>query len=125
MIVALAPATQVAAQAPRPATTAFDGKYTGVSKEVFKYSPNPGGAHFCTLPNNDPPPPLLITNGVVQEAIAGGPEWGGTITPQGALVLHNKRFTRLDGQIDNQGNIRGLISGTFCAYIFAWRKQSR
>jgi hypothetical protein len=109
--------TPVAAQAPAP-TTAFDGTYAGISREVSK-SPS---APRAKCPPSGGLAPLTIKNGVV---VASGPAgWEGTVTPQGGLILRNERSFRVDGQIDPQGTIRAQYSGTGCITTFVWRKQS-
>ena len=65
---AFAWATPVAAQAPA-ATTAFDGKYVGVSRESSKAGSNP--AAKC-LPSGVPAP-VTIRNGVIgSRGVAAG-----------------------------------------------------
>jgi hypothetical protein len=97
-------ATPVTAQAPAPATTAFDGTYAGVSREMNLTGT--GRGRQCEPPGV--PDSLTITNGVVRSA--GGFE--GAVTPQGAVTLRRPDAFRIDGQIDAQGTIRGSGSGT-------------
>ena len=111
-------ATQVAAQAPAPTTTAFDGKYVGVSRESSKAGSNPGAK--C-LPSGVPAP-LTIKNGVVGKP--GGEGWQGAVSPQGGLTMRNANSLRVDGQIDQQGTITTRYSGPACITTFVWRKQS-
>jgi len=113
----LALATPIAAQAPEPMTTAFDGKYTGVSADVSKYRSR---GERC--PREHVPDPLTITNGTVHSAARD--RWTGTIGPQGSLTLRNRRAMRVDGQIDPQGTIRGEYHGPACIVTFVWHKQS-
>jgi len=112
--------------APAP-TNPFDGDYTGVSKDVLD-----GGstAHRCDPRTLPPPRPLSIRNGVV--GIPGVYWWEGTLSPQGALVIRSPVFSRVDGQIDHQGTIRGQYSGdipsrlgggTNCVVKFVWQKE--
>jgi len=115
---ALGLATSADAQAPTPITTAFDGTYAGVSRDVSKYVT---GRSQC--PPGGVPAPLTITNGAVTPGADGG--WQGTVSPQGALVLRNQHASRIDAQIDGQGTIKGQFSGTNCVITFVWRKQSR
>jgi hypothetical protein len=110
-------ATPIAAQAPTPATTAFDGKYAGVSRESSKTPAFPG----AKCPPNGVPAPLTITNGVVGPGSGG---WEGSVSPQGSVVMRNSAAMRVDGQIDSQGTIRGQYGGAGCTIAFVWRKQS-
>src|ERR1700730_16864328 len=96
---AIALARPVAAQVPAPTTTAFDGKYAGVSAAVSKST-----AHGRQCPREHSPDPLTIKNGTVHSK--GGERWTGTANPQGALTISNKRSMRVDAQIDPQGTIR-------------------
>ena len=82
----------------------FDGDYRSVSAEVSDSGSN---EHRCNARALAPPRPLTITNGVV--GIPG--YWEGTVSSQGAVVIRNPRFSRVDGQIDRQGTIRGQYSG--------------
>jgi hypothetical protein len=104
---------------PAPAPTMpFDGDYLGVSSESLKTA----GASGAECPPNRFPPPLTIRNGFVRSDVAS---WQGTVTPQGVLAMRNQYRTRVDGQIDGQGLIRGQGSDTAgCAIIYIWRKQS-
>jgi hypothetical protein len=114
---ALALTTPVAAQTSGPTTTAFDGKYVGVSTESIK-DPSAASTKSRCWPYGTPDL-LTITNGVVQST--GG--WEGTVTPQGALVMRDRDYKRVVGQIDSQGNIRGQHGGTPCDITYVWRKQ--
>ena len=116
-IPASALATPVAAQAPAP-TTAFDGKYVGVSRESSKAGSTPGAK--C-LPRGVPDT-LTITNGVVG---IPGDYWQGTVSPQGIVVMRNPKLSRVDAQIDPQGTIRGQYGGPACIYTYVWQKGSR
>jgi hypothetical protein len=117
-ITASALAMPVFAQTPAP-TTAFDGIYAGISREVSK-SPS---APRAKCPPSGALAPLTIKNGVI---VASGPaEWEGTVSPQGVLIMRNERSVRVDGQIDPQGTIRAQYAGTGCITNFAWQKQSK
>ena len=107
----------LAAQAPAPTTTAFDGKYVGVSRESAKAGSNPG----AKCPPSGIPAPLTIKNGVIG---TGGQSWEGTVGPRGALVMHNGGSMRVDGQIDPQGTITAKYSGPACIITYVWRKRS-
>jgi hypothetical protein len=111
-------AVPVAAQAPAP-TTAFDGRYLGVSIEVSKSGSHPGR---CPAVNGKPPP-LVIKSRDVRTPGKGW--WEGTVSPEGAVVMHNPNSLRVDAQIDAQGTIRGKYSGPSCILTYVWRKQSR
>jgi hypothetical protein len=117
-IAAFALATPVAAQAPAPATTAFDGKYVGVSRESSKAGSNPG----AKCPPIGVPAPLTIRNGVIGKPGTNG--WEGTVGARGELTVHNAGAMRLDGQIDPEGTITAKYSGPACITTFVWRKQS-
>jgi hypothetical protein len=110
-------ATSVAAQAPAP-TTAFDGKYVGVSRESSKSGSNPGAKCLPT----GVPAPLTIRNGMIGKP--GGEGWQGAVSPQGGLTMRNANSLRVDGQIDPQGTITAKYSGPACIATFVWRKQA-
>ena len=115
-IVLAAAAPPLAAQTPAP-TTAFDGTYAGVSREVSK---NPS-APRAKCPPSGALAPLTIKNGVV--VASGSAAWEGTVSPQGVLLMRNDRSVRVDGQIDPQGTIRAQYSGTGCMTKFVWQKK--
>jgi hypothetical protein len=113
-IAACAVAMPAAAQAP---TTAFDGTYAGVSREVSK-SPSAPGAK---CPPSGALAPLTIKNGAV---VSSGPAgWKGTVSPDGVLLLDNERSLRVDGRIDAQGTIRAQYAGTGCITNYVWQKR--
>jgi hypothetical protein len=116
-VAALALAMPAAAQAPGPMTTAFDGKYAGVSADVSKSMPN---GPRC--PREHAPDTLTITNGAVHSAPRD--RWTGTVGPQGDVVLRNKRSMRVNAHIDPQGTISGEYHGHACIIAYTWRKQS-
>ena len=111
-------ALPVAAQTQAPTTTAFDGRYIGVSRESSKAGSNPG----AKCPPSGVPAPLTIRNGVIGRPGTGG--WEGTVTPQGALAMHNGGSMRVDGQVDSQGTITAKYSGPACIITYIWRKRS-
>ena len=111
-------AMPVFAQAPVQ-TTAFDGKYAGVSRDVSK---NPSAHRANNCPQSGVPGPLTIANGVARWR--GGDSWEGTVSPSGVIVMRAPNGGRFDGQIDAQGAITGQISGWGCTGTFVWRKQS-
>jgi hypothetical protein len=115
-----------------PPTMPFDGDYRGVSREVSDSGSNDHRGYLHAL---TPPRSLTITNGVV--VTPGAQWWEGNVSPQGAVVLRNPKFTRVDAQIDPQGTIRGVYSGeippdllaqiggdgTNCIVKFVWQKE--
>jgi hypothetical protein len=114
------------AAAPAP-TAPFDGWYRGVSREVLDGESN---EHTCDPRALAPPATLKIENGVV--GIPGGPSWQGALSPQGAVVMRNRAFNRVDGQIDPQSTIRAQYSGdipprlgggTNCVVKFVWQRE--
>jgi hypothetical protein len=109
-------AIPAAAQAPAPVTTAFDGKYVGVSAHIAKST-----AHGRQCPRQHAPETLTITNGTVQSS--GRERWTGTVDPQGNVVLRNKLSMRVDVQIDPQGAIKGRYQGPACMVDYVWHKQ--
>ena len=115
-IASLALATPVAAQAPGQPTTAFEGRYVGVSAHVSKST-----AHGRQCPREHTPDSLTITNGAVHSQ--GRDRWAGGVNPQGGLVIRNRRSMRVDAQIDPQGTISGRYNGPACTVDYVWRKQ--
>ena len=79
-IVLSAVAPPLAAQTLAPTTTAFDGTYAGISREVSK---NPS-APRAKCPPSGALAPLTIKNGVV--VASGSAAWEGTVSPQGVLL---------------------------------------
>ena len=110
-------AMPAAAQAPAP-TTAFDGKYVGVSRESSKAGSSPG----AKCQPNGVPAPLTIRNGLIGKP--GSKGWEGTVNPQGGLTMRSASTPRVDGQIDSQGTLTAQYSGPACITTFVWRKQS-
>jgi hypothetical protein len=116
-ILASASAMPAAAQAPAP-TTAFDGTYAGVSRS-FEGTMSGGRTRGCRPSLERAPAPLTIANGTAR--------WGksiadGSVSPQGALVMHVRNGARFDGQIDGRGTVTGRLSGT-CSYQLVWQKK--
>ena len=114
-------ATPVAAQAPAPTTTAFDGTYVGVSR-TMESPMSPSAARACEA--NGVPDPLEIAGGVVRwhPAHTGAAE--GSVNAQGALVMHTPFGNRLDAQIDGHGTVTGRYTG-FCGYHMVWQKEGK
>jgi hypothetical protein len=117
-IAAFALGMPAAAQAPAPATTAFDGKYVGVSRESSKAGSSPG----AKCPPSGVPAPLTIKNGAIGRPGTGG--WEGAVSPQGGLTMRNANSLQIDGQIDPQGTITAKYSGPACIITYVWRKRS-
>jgi hypothetical protein len=98
-------------------TMPFDGEYVGVSRESSNT-----GAPGAECPPNRVPAPLTIWNGIVGSDEAS---WRGTVSPQGVLAMGNQRSWRVNGQIDNQGIIRGQgRNAAGCIATYVWRKQA-
>jgi hypothetical protein len=116
MLAAFTLAIPAAAQVPVPRTTAFDGKYIGVSGDVSK-----AGSTERQCPRGGAPKPLTIRDGVIKPPTGKG--WTGTVSPQGAVVIRNQYSMRVDAQIDPQGNVRGQYNGPGCVVTYVWRKQ--
>src|SRR4051794_8393564 len=97
--------TTVPAQA--QATTAFDGTYRGISRQLEGASYG-GTARAC--PPGGIPAPLRIVNGAARAGSADSP-MEGSVTPQGVLTMRSARGT-FQGSIDGQGQATGrLIAG--------------
>jgi hypothetical protein len=92
----------------------FDGDYIGVSRETSKTASAPG----AECPPNGVPATLMIRNSVVLGY------WQGTVSPQGAVVMRNPKFSRVGAQIDPDGTIKGQYGDSGCTVTFVWRKQS-
>ncbi len=118
MAMTLALAMPAAAQAPGPMTTAFDGKYAGVSAHISKST-----AHGRQCPRENTPETLTITHGAVHSSPRD--RWTGTVSPHGHVVLRNKRAMRVDARIDPQGTIAGRYQGPACTVAYVWQKQPR
>jgi hypothetical protein len=113
-----ASAVPLAAQTAAP-TTAFDGTYAGVSREVSK---NPS-APRAKCPPSGALAPLTIKNGAVMSS--GPAAWEGSVSPDGVLTLRQERLVRVDGQIDAQGTIRARYAGTGCITNYVWQKKGK
>jgi hypothetical protein len=139
-IAACMSAIPVAAQAPAPTTTAFDGTYVGVSRTVegFVVSPpgagptgqrassggNPENDGFSCMWNGQPGP-LTIANGVARySGRVGWPE--ASVNAQGVLVMRRPDGGRLDALIDERGTMTGRIwTGGGCSYHMVWQKEGK
>src|SRR5215469_16420248 len=94
-------ASLVVAHAQTPA--AYDGTYVGVSATLL----NQGIRETRSCETLKAPPTLTIN---------------GPIGPQGTIALQNDYKSRLNAQIDAQGNVTGKI-GAQCTYDSVWRKR--
>ena len=112
-------AMPVVAQTPTP-TTAFDGKYVGVSTEPLR----PGGSTVGAYPGAKCYPPGLPAPLTVKEGVISG-SWEGTVSPQGGVVARAGTGRQINGQMRNDGTMRALYRGAVCSYNFIWRKQSQ
>jgi hypothetical protein len=90
-----------AAEAPAP-TTAFDGTDVGVSRTLEGTIIAPS-ARSC--PPNGRPGPLTIAGGVARTPWEGTAE--GSVTSQGAVVMHAPNGARIEAQIDGHGTVTG------------------
>jgi hypothetical protein len=101
-------------------TTAFDGTYRGVSRQV-EGGPMGGGnaARYCQIPNGVPGP-LTIVNGVARAGSAENP-LEGSVTPQGVLTMRTKNSGKFEGQIDGQGRVVGHLIFS-CSYQYVWQR---
>ena len=109
-------AVPAAAQIPAAPTTAFDGKYIGVSGDVSKAQST---QRQC--PAGGAPKPLTIQNGVVKPPKGKG--WTGTVNPQGAVVMRNQYSMRVDAQIDPQGTVKGQYNGPACLVTYVCKQS--
>jgi hypothetical protein len=118
-IAALALATPVAAQAPAPTTTAFDGTYTGVSRTLESTML---GHSTRQCPPSGRVAPLTIVNGIARTTGLGTAE--GSVTAQGAIVMHTASGARIEAQIDGHGTVTGRLTGN-CSYQLVWQKKGK
>ena len=103
-------------------TTAFDGSYAGVSRQLEE-----GG--LLTHRTNRCPPSgaaaaLTIANGVARTPWVPEDPLVGSVDPQGGLVMRTQRGHKFEGRIDGQGRIAGRLTGV-CAYQIVWQKRGR
>jgi hypothetical protein len=144
-IAACMSAIPVAAQAPAPTTTAFDGTYVGVSRTLEGYQPDPAGyrnsqtladiegvagdlllrARNCT-PNGQPGP-LTIAGGVPRYngSTLYQTTWEGSVNAQGVLVMHAPLGGRLEAQINGRGTVTGRLTGGNCSFHMVWQKEGK
>jgi hypothetical protein len=124
-IAAFAWATPVAAQAPAPTTTAFDGTYAGVSRTLEGTMLN----QSTRCPPLAQPAPLTIVGGVARTALGntsyvGGGTAEGSVNAQGVIVLRTPHGEQLDAQIDGRGTVTGRYTSA-CNYQMVWQKQGK
>jgi hypothetical protein len=115
-------ATPVAAQAPAPTMTAFDGTYVGVSR-TFAGKADAGAPTRNCVPNGQPGP-LTIASGVARYPTLRAGTWEGSVNAQGVLVMHSRLGERFDAQIDARGTVIGRFSGE-CGYHMVWQKEGK
>jgi hypothetical protein len=124
-IAGFALATPVAAQAPAPTMTEFDGTYVGVSRTLEgTISANPNATRAC-VPNGQPGP-LVIAGGVARyngSALARV-TWEGSVNAQGVLVMHDPHGSRIDAQIDGRGTVTGRAT-SYCSYHMVSQKEGK
>jgi hypothetical protein len=115
-------ATPVAAQAPAPTTTAFDGTYVGVSRTLEgTMHAEPNLTRGC--PQYNPPEPLTIASGAARYQARVG-TYEGSVNAQGVLVMHGPYGNRIDAQIDGRGTATGRIN-SMCSYQVVWQKEAK
>jgi hypothetical protein len=108
----------IALPAAAQAQAAFDGTYAGVSATL---GGTMSGRRANACPESFVPAPLTISGGHAQT------KWGaepmeGTVSPQGAVVMHSALSGRLEAQIDAQGGVKGGYSGA-CFYAVVWQRR--
>jgi hypothetical protein len=100
------------AQAPAPATTAFDGTYIGVSGTSEGLMM---GGSWSGCPSYKPRP-LTIVNGLVRYD-----QFEGSVSQQGVVLIRSPSASRFDGQIDSHGTLRGRLT-SICSFQLVWQK---
>ena len=117
-------ATTVAAQAPAPPTTAFDGTYAGVSRTLMGGMADNDPLRSCAP--NGPPGPLTIAGGVPRcnGSTLRQATFEGSVNAQGVLVMHTPASERLEARIDGRGTLTGRFTGS-CSYQMVWQKESK
>ena len=101
--------------------TAFDGTYQGVSRTVEATGMMNYKTTTCTP--NGKPGPLTISNGVARAGAADNP-MEGSVSAQGALVMHLRNGVKFEGRIDGAGRATGRLTGG-CSYQLVWQKRGR
>jgi hypothetical protein len=118
-IAACAFAVPVVAQAPAPATTAFDGSYVGVSRTL---EGTMLGQSTRSCPPSGGAAPLTIANGTARTEWVGTAE--GSVNPQGVIFMRSPNGARFEGQINGQGTVTGRFSSA-CSYQMVWQKKAK
>jgi hypothetical protein len=118
-IPALALAMPVAAQAPGPTTTAFDGTYIGGSRTL---EGTMVGHTTRSCPPNGRAGPLTIAGGIARTPWGGTAE--GSVNEQGVLVMRAPNGARIDAQIDGRGTVTGRLTSA-CSYQMVWQKKGK
>ena len=116
-------ATPVAAQAPAPTTTVFDGTYVGVSRTLEGNMSGPNTRTGGCLPSGQPGP-LTIAGGVARFPTFRVGTWEGSVNAQGVLAMHGRYGERIDAQIDGRGTATGRSTGN-CSYQMVWQKEGK
>ena len=93
---------------------AYDGAYPGVSAALL----NPQDA-IVWAPQSAAD---IDDHGRRGSHRLGTGPFNGPISPQGTIALKNDYQSRLNAQIDAQGNVKGTI-GAQCTYDSVWRKR--
>jgi hypothetical protein len=114
-LIVLAAALPMLAQA--QTTTAFDGTYRGISRQLEGASFG-GSTRAC--PAGGMLAPLRIVNGAARAGSAELP-MEGSVTPQGVLTMRSARGT-FQGSIDGQGRASGRLTAG-CSYQLVWQRQ--
>jgi hypothetical protein len=127
-------AVDAQAQPASTAGTVFDGKYRFVSSTNVNatYTSRKGQMGQCPSRRAGP---LHIVDGQAHYTTASGYRVGGTVGPQGDLVMHalapaNQGGSQpislsVNGNIDASGTARVRQLGYQCSYDFVWQRQTR
>jgi hypothetical protein len=118
-------ATPVAAQAPAPRTTPFDGTYVGVSRTLEGNMNATSSTPRGCVPNGQPGL-LTIAGGVPRYngSTLRQATFEGSVNAQGVLVLYTPYGERIDAQIDGRGTVTGRFTGG-CSYHMVWQKEGK
>ena len=124
--------TPLAAQAPVPKMTAFDGTYAGVSR-TFEGAMGNGRTRGCLQYSQNPShtlDPLTIAGGAaryqagVGTYVSGGGTYEGSVNAQGVLILRGPSGNQIDARIDGRGTVTGRLTGE-CSYQMVWQKEGK
>jgi hypothetical protein len=106
-------------KAPVPTTSAYDGKYTGISRTMNRL-----GEAKSTCAPNGPPAPLTIVNGIARTLWGRPAEAEGYVGPQGGFTMLAPNGSVFDGRINGNGTISGrFVTGGACSYQMVWHKE--